>query len=295
MNLKYKIADNVINLAVDENLPAWQTIRSHYEPFAVADGEGVLDVRVCAGSIPAHMGVCVHESKPGESGILSSRVWQMPQGDLVMEFRHKNESHVRLSLRMSAALDHAVVVLADSEDANDRHLLSHALMVAFMLATCGNGTLLVHASAVIADGKAYLFQGKSGTGKSTHAALWTDYIEGAELLNDDNPVIRFDAEGRAIAYGSPWSGKTHCYRNVSAPVGAMVRIVRASDNWLKKLSLLQAYASLSTTAFSLSFMPEKLRAMRHHSIERLAATVPCCEMHCRPDPAAALTCKEGLQ
>jgi hypothetical protein len=32
--------------------------------------------------------------------------------------------------------------------------------------------------------------GKSGTGKSTHSRLWLDYVEGSELLNDDNPVVR---------------------------------------------------------------------------------------------------------
>ena len=37
-----------------------------------------------------------------------------------------------------------------------------------------------------------LFQGKSGTGKSTHSGLWLKHIPGCELLNDDNPIVHFN-------------------------------------------------------------------------------------------------------
>lgn len=179
-------------------------------------------------------------------------------------------------------------------DGNDPYILSHALMIAFMMAATGNGSLIVHASTVIYGGKGYLFQGKSGTGKSTHAALWLENIPGAELLNDDNPVIRFSPDGTPMVYGSPWSGKTHCYRNLCAPIGAMVRIVRSQTNELQRLNGLKAYASLTTTVAYLPFLSKEYKDMRHKTIERLAGTVECCEMHCRPDADAALTCMASL-
>ncbi|MBO6066250.1 MAG: transposase, partial [Lachnospiraceae bacterium] len=82
--------------------------------------------------------------------------------------------------------------------------------------------LLMHASVTMHAGKGYLFLGKSGTGKSTHSQLWINNIEGCELLNDDNPVLRVEDDGSVRVYGSPWSGKTPCYRNLDVPVGAIV-------------------------------------------------------------------------
>lgn len=77
---------------------------------------------------------------------------------------------------------------------------------------------MLHSAAVVRDGKAVLFMGKSGTGKSTHAQLWLREFAGTSLLNDDNPVVRVSADGTVTVYGSPWSGKTPCYRNAEAPV-----------------------------------------------------------------------------
>ncbi len=70
------------------------------------------------------------------------------------------------------------------------HQISTVLMILYTYNTALNGTLLMHASTVRFQGKAYVFLGTSGTGKSTHSRLWLENIAGTELLNDDNPVIR---------------------------------------------------------------------------------------------------------
>ena len=47
--------------------------------------------------------------------------------------------------------------------------------------------MLLHAAAVVVDGKAYLFTAPRKTGKSTHVQLWLQEFEGrATILNDDN-------------------------------------------------------------------------------------------------------------
>ncbi len=58
-------------------------------------------------------------------------------------------------------------------------------------------------------------------------------------MNDDNPIIRF-IDGEPYIYGSPWSGKTPCYRNVKAKLGAITRIDRDSSNWVERLSPIEA-------------------------------------------------------
>lgn len=121
--------------------------------------------------------------------------------------------------------------------------LQNALMMIYAFATADSDTMLMHASVVRKDGYAYLFLGTSGTGKSTHTQHWQDYMEGCDLLNDDNPVVRV-IDGKVWVFGTPWSGKTPCYRDVQAPVGAFVQLKQAPYNKIKRQTVVEAFASL---------------------------------------------------
>ena len=120
-----------------------------------------------------------------------------------------------------------------------------SLMIQYTFATAGLGTLLLHASVTRYEGRGNLFFGVSGTGKSTHSRLWHEFVPGSDLMNDDNPIIRYEG-GRFLVYGSPWSGKTLCYRNVVAPVNALVRLEQFPENRISRLEPLQAYASVTS-------------------------------------------------
>lgn len=296
--MNYKVADNIFAVRVPDNLKAWALIRPRFEVFTVEDGDSpvVLDVEIVHGPIPDTERTPIYEPEYGGIGFIMGSASRTPSGTVVMEFRHIDEADTRLWMEMSTDFSKAHIVLDERSDnpVEDHYFLTHALMLAYMLATAGNGTLVIHSSCVVNEGKAYLFQGKSGTGKSTHSKLWLKHVPGTELLNDDNPIVRFTPEGVATAYGSPWSGKTPCYRNESAPIGAFVRIVRSADNALKRLKPLQAYASLTTSISYLPFFSEQQRAKRHETLERLVLTVPVCEMHCRPDREAAEVCHAHL-
>ena len=164
--------------------------------------------------------------------------------------------------------------------------LNNALMLLFAFSSATHGVLEMHSSVVMNDGKGYLFLGKSGTGKSTHSSLWLKHIPGTELLNDDNPILRLMPDGTARVYGSPWSGKTPCYKNKDVPAGAVVRIRQAPFNRIERLPALQAYASLMASASS--FRPFKALAEGwHHTLEGLVGVLPCYVLDCLPDQAAA--------
>lgn len=294
----YKIAQNAFTVSASgEALAVWQALDSRFGPFEspiAMNDDASLHINIRVDSLPACEARLIYEPRNTGVGFLASRALQMSDGTLILEFRPVAGGEPRLMMKMNAELNRADIILAPDGDDDDCFFVSHAVMIAFLLATAGTGTLIIHASSILYDGKAYLFQGKSGTGKSTHAALWTSHIPDAELLNDDHPVIRFTPDGVPMAYGSPWSGKTDCYRNLSAPVGAFVRIVRDSENALTKLAPLQAYASLTASVFYLPFLSEGTWETRHKTIERLVGSVPCCEMHCRPDRDAAVTCRRAL-
>lgn len=171
--------------------------------------------------------------------------------------------------------------------------LNNAIMLLFAFSTATSGTLEMHSSTVVLDGKAYMFLGKSGTGKSTHSRLWMENIPGTWLLNDDNPVIRVHEDGSVIVYGTPWSGKTPCYKNESAPVAGIVMLKQAPYNRIKRLGLPEAYAAIycSSSGFHAN------RTMADGLYETMSAVVmnvPFCGLECLPNAEAALLCKGEL-
>lgn len=165
-------------------------------------------------------------------------------------------------------------------------LLRFALWIGYGLMTLPHRTVAIHSSCIVYDGRAVLFLGESGTGKSTHTRLWREHIEGAMLLNDDSPVIRLE-EGRVYAYGSPWSGKTPCYRAERYELKACVRLSQAPHNCITKLSLLQAYGAIHPSCPPEFAYDENLYDLLSQTIGDILQRVPCYHMACLPDGEAA--------
>ena len=171
--------------------------------------------------------------------------------------------------------------------------IDNALMVLYALATANQGTVLFHASAVNYEGRGYMFLGKSGTGKSTHAGLWVKHIEGAVLMNDDNPVVRI-SDGIATVYGSPWSGKTPCYRNVSSPLGGIVLLSQAPYNKIQRLEGLEAYVALMSS-ISGKRWDKGIADGLYQTENYLASHVPMWHLECLPDEEAAIVCQTTIK
>ena len=170
--------------------------------------------------------------------------------------------------------------------------LNTSLMIQFTFMTAFRSTVLLHASVTRYKGVANLFFGVSGTGKSTHSRLWHENVPGCDLMNDDNPVIRITDDDIKV-YGGPWSGKTLCYRNVSAPVNALVRLEQAPVNHIEALSGLHAYASIIAAVSSIRWNSAVMDGIVA-TVEKLATGVPCYKLECRPDREAVETCKNAI-
>ncbi|WP_036886288.1 hypothetical protein [Segatella albensis] len=176
--------------------------------------------------------------------------------------------------------------------ANRRFGLNNALMLIFAFASSYKDTLLIHASLVRNQGYGYAFIAKSGTGKSTHTGLWMKYIEGCDLMNDDNPIIRFIDEKPWI-YGSPWSGKTPCYRNVKAPLGAITRIDRAKNNSIELLGPIEAFASILPSCSHMKW-DHNIHNKICDTITRVIETTNIYTLHCLPNEEAARICHKTI-
>jgi len=197
----------------------------------------------------------------------------------------------QLAGQMLAGVGFTEAVLAPKTYAG--FALGNALMTMFALSTASLQTALFHAAVVEDAGRGYLFLGKSGTGKSTHARLWMKHIPGTQLVNDDNPVVRVLPDGSVRVYGSPWSGKTPCYRNVDYPVGGFVQLSQAPYNAIKRLKGISSYAAL-VPSISGKRWDRTMADGLHETENALASTVPVWHLECLPDEAAARLCHENV-
>lgn len=170
--------------------------------------------------------------------------------------------------------------------------ITNALMIVYAFAGSFQQTLLIHASTILNNGHGYAFIAKSGTGKSTHTQLWIKHIPGSELMNDDNPIVRVIGD-QAFIYGSPWSGKTPCYRQIKAPLGAITRIDRAPKNSIEKLSPIEAFASLLPSCSNMKWDKDIFHGICN-TVTRVIELTNCYTLHCLPDQEAAEICHKEI-
>lgn len=170
--------------------------------------------------------------------------------------------------------------------------LNNALMLIFAFAGAHKQTLLIHASLVRNNNFDYAFIAKSGTGKSTQVSMWLRHIAGSDLMNDDNPIIRY-IDNEFWIFGSPWSGKTPCYRNIKARLGAITRIDRATINSVDKLPPIQAFASLLPSCSSMKWDSDIYNAICD-TITKIVETTGIYTLHCLPNKEAAEVCYRAI-
>lgn len=205
-----------------------------------------------------------------------------------------------------------------------RFHIENCLMLLYAFNTADKDTVLIHASAVEWDsparagcpvgrtehsgGDAIVYQvsapeagksesascgavflGKSGTGKSTHARLWLKNYPDCRLLNDDNPAIRIVGE-KAFVFGTPWSGKTPCYKDAKSELKGIVRLRQAKSNNISRMDPIRSYASLMGSV-SCMHWDKRLSDGVHDTVSRIIGMCPSFMLECLPDDEAAKLCR----
>ena len=145
--------------------------------------------------------------------------------------------------------------------------------------------MMLHSSAVVVDGKAYLFSATSGTGKSTHTQLWLKMFgDRAFILNDDKPALRL-IDGVWYAFGTPWSGKHDISVNTGVPVAGIVMVERAEENEITPWSGKDAIFAIFTQVNRPRDMEFRVKLLE--LLDKLITQVPVWKLRCNMDPDAA--------
>ena len=285
------VAGHPFGICVPDDMSP-QHLLKPYEPFAVDDDLQVLFtlrlelVDRLRDVAPEKVIKCFNDEPP--------YFWIFEEEDSSYGFGFSYAKvHPDCVLKVSSASDESVVyVTKGGADKLAEFAISNAVMLLYTFYTAPYDTMMVHASVIAHEGRGYMFLGRSGTGKSTHSRLWLNHIPDTELLNDDNPVIRvFDS--KALVYGTPWSGKTPCYKNMQVPLKAVVRLSQAPYNKIARLAPLQAFASLMPACSCKRWDNEAMSSL-HKSVEKTITIVPCYHLECLPDEDAARVCYNAV-
>ena len=274
MKQYYKIADHAICIACDNSevmdaIPGFSDFRYSYS------AECVLCVQLCECAPEPIIGERFHYV---ETHIALCLLYHTDKGS---GLEIKQDNRLRLSLQY---------------DVNDRscaikgsltpELLRYALWLAFNLSVIHLKTIAIHASSIVYHNNAFLYLGGSGTGKSTHTRLLCQYLTDVELLNDDSPILRV-IHGRCFVYGSPWSGKTQCYKQKRAVLAGVVRLCQAPKNLMEQLSLHKAVGALLPSFPPELYLNTKLQYYVIDIMSNMLDTVQVSLFKCLPDKEAA--------
>ena len=288
MTRSYRVAGHIFSFDIPDAHPLWGQL-AQYGPFELPSAQPSLFTVELVDSLPE----ITMEKVYGGSEEPLQPVVLLYRGGESWAFEMSPCQGRPLSGRAVAdrAFTRARLQILNPSDA--LFALNNAAMLMFAFSTACLKTLEMHASVIVNGGKAYLWLAKSGTGKSTHSRMWLENIPGSRLLNDDNPVIRVMEDGHVEVFGSPWSGKTPCYRNEHYPAGAICEIVRNSENRITRKTIFSSYALLYSSSSGFKFDSAMADGL-HEAYEKTVAAVPCFTLECRPDADAARVSSETL-
>src|SRR5437667_7204031 len=106
------------------------------------------------------------------------------------------------------------------------------LRIVHSLVLAEQGGLLVHAASAVRNGRAFLFAGVSGAGKTTMSRLAP---ADATLLTDEISYVRKEADGY-VAYGTPFAGDlAKVGENVRAPLAAVYLLRPGRENCIEDI------------------------------------------------------------
>ncbi|MBP5554661.1 MAG: PqqD family protein [Lachnospiraceae bacterium] len=159
----------------------------------------------------------------------------------------------------------------------------HAIRIPFLLLAKGRGMYAIHSASVYYREKAWLFSAPAGTGKSTHARLWTTYSDAKDINGDLNLIGM--KEGVPFTYGIPWCGTSEVYTCGDFPLGGVIFLKQAPENRIESLDHEKALVTLSRRTISPLWNAASLEKMIQ-DLEPVSSCITSLRLYCTKEPEA---------
>lgn len=170
--------------------------------------------------------------------------------------------------------------------------LFHAFRLFFLYLAQRKGFYALHSASILYKGKAWLFSGHSGCGKSTHTALWHTYAY-TPYLNGDLNLLGQDKDGNFQVYGIPWCGTSGLFTTETCPLGGIVLLEQAKTDFLKPLSeyekILRVMQRMISPSWTETFLDCNL-----DFAQKLADCIPVYHLACTKNPSAMEVIKKQI-
>ena len=161
------------------------------------------------------------------------------------------------------------------------------LRIVHTLVLAQEGGFLMHAASAIRNGKAFLFAGVSGAGKTTISRLAPS---DATLLTDEISYVRKDGRKDVkkqnlsyVAFGTPFTGElAKLGENVSAPISAFYLLAQGPENRIDPVAPGQAVRELLANVLFFAEDQELVQRSFHAACE-FVSRVPVSRLTFVPD------------
>jgi hypothetical protein len=138
--------------------------------------------------------------------------------------------------------------------------IDSVLRILHTLLLATEGGFLVHAASAVRNGRAFLFAGLSGAGKTTISRLAPP---DATLLTDEISYVR-RMDDQFHAFGTPFTGElARLGENVRAPIAALYLLAQGSENKIEPISPADAARGLLENILFFARDPELVKLVFH--------------------------------
>lgn len=170
--------------------------------------------------------------------------------------------------------------------------LFHAMRFAFLYLAQLRGVLAIHSASILYRDRAWLFSAPSGTGKSTHAALWHDILH-TPYLNGDLNLIAPSADAQPMVHGLPWCGTSGIFSTTTHPLGGIIFLKQAPADSVTPLLGDNRILALSRRLISPCWDSSMLEQQMHLSRE-IADHILLCRLFCTKRSTALETIRAEI-
>ena len=142
------------------------------------------------------------------------------------------------------------------------------------------------------NGNGIILSAPSGTGKTTHARLWRDYL-GALIINGDNACC-FKKAGQWTGFGIPWCGTSGENINREVPLKAIVVLQQGTENQVRRLSGYEAFSEV-LPMLHCPVWHQEIAGLALDGMDEILRDIPVYLLVCRPDQDSVEMLKKALE
>jgi len=158
--------------------------------------------------------------------------------------------------------------------------IDSVLRIVHSLILASAGGILIHAASAIRGGRAYLFSGVSGAGKTTISRLAPPDVT---FLTDEISYVLHTPRGY-YAYGTPFSGEMAMPgENCSAPLDTIFLLEKGKENRIEPVSPAEALRALMRNILFFAH-DHRLVEQVFETAYKLSSEVPIQKLIFAPDP-----------